>query len=312
MCSRSSTDPPRPLFSGELELGSAIRSSGIHSSPPGAPFEAIRASSAAFVTHKPFDLCPGALNPQVSSTLPSSSSGSGPFTPNPSKFHQGFVEEGLSQEAEERARLQHQVQHLVGLTHLEPLLTSSATPNLVESNKAHAGNLVDALSESDSEEDLLEVLGGVLLLWLLFSSSDVSVDLFCIMLCGSCMAVQISSVVGSIFYMSFCFSPAADKLLLFKQPAAAVLVSVNALYAKPSGAVVGSPFAEGDILCIVSSVLVVRFVSATAVIDTSNRTQLQVSMLNFCGRTSEVEQRTTELHVAAVLCYCCCPCCCFD
>ncbi|KAI8529947.1 hypothetical protein RHMOL_Rhmol11G0015400 [Rhododendron molle] len=142
-------------------MGSAIRSSGIHSSPPGAPFEAIRASSAAFVTHKPFDLCPGALNPQVSSTLPSSSSGSGPFTPNPSKFHQGFVEEGLSQEAEERARLQHQVQPLVGPTHLEPLLTSSATPNLVESNKAHAGNLVDALSESDSEEDLLEVLEGV-------------------------------------------------------------------------------------------------------------------------------------------------------
>ncbi|KAI8522347.1 hypothetical protein RHMOL_RhmolUnG0002200 [Rhododendron molle] len=67
-----------------------------------------------------------------------------------------------------------------------------------------------------------------LLLWLLFSSSDVSADLFCIMLCGSCMAVQISSVVGSIFYTSFCFSPAADKLLLFKQPAAAVLVSVNA------------------------------------------------------------------------------------
>ncbi|KAI8529943.1 hypothetical protein RHMOL_Rhmol11G0015000 [Rhododendron molle] len=117
---------------------------------------------------------------------------------------------------------------------------------------------------------------------------------------------QISSVVGSIFYTSFCFSPAADKLLLFKQPAAAVLLSVNAW------AVVGSPFAEGDVLCIVSSVLVVRFVSATAVIDTSNRTQLQVSMLNFCGRTSEVEQRTTELHVAAVLCYCCCPCCCFD
>ncbi|KAI8538816.1 hypothetical protein RHMOL_Rhmol09G0132900 [Rhododendron molle] len=147
---------------------------------------------------------------------------------------------------------------------------------------------------------------GQLLLWLLFSSSDVSADLFCIMLCGSCMAVQISSVVGSIFYTSFCFSPAADKLLLFKQPAAAVLVSVNAW------AVVGSPFAEGDVLCIVSSVLVVRFVSTTAVIDTSNRTQLQVSMLNFCGRTSEVEQRTTELHVAAVLCYCCCPCCCFD
>ncbi|KAI8527829.1 hypothetical protein RHMOL_Rhmol12G0104500 [Rhododendron molle] len=48
------------------------------------------------------------------------------------------------------------------------------------------------------------------------------------MLCGSCMAVQISSVVGSIFYTSFCFSPAADKLLLFKQPAAAVLLSVNA------------------------------------------------------------------------------------
>ncbi|KAI8572581.1 hypothetical protein RHMOL_Rhmol01G0210600 [Rhododendron molle] len=129
---------------------------------------------------------------------------------------------------------------------------------------------------------------------------------FCIMLCGSSMAVQISSVVGSIFYTSFCFSPAADKLLLFKQPAAGVLLSVNAW------AVVGSPFAEGDVLCIVSSVLVVRFVSATAVIDTSNRTQLQVSMLNFCGRTSEVEQRTTELHVAAVLCYCCCPCCCFD
>ncbi|KAI8522319.1 hypothetical protein RHMOL_RhmolUnG0004000 [Rhododendron molle] len=42
------------------------------------------------------------------------------------------------------------------------------------------------------------------------------------------LSFKISSVVGSIFYTSFCFSPAADKLLLFKQPAAAVLVSVNA------------------------------------------------------------------------------------
>ncbi|KAI8564160.1 hypothetical protein RHMOL_Rhmol03G0160400 [Rhododendron molle] len=78
--------------------------------------EAIRASSAAFETHKLFDLCPGALNPQVSPTLPSSSSGSGPITTIPSKqsspsrkLQQAFFEEGLILEAEERARLQHQV-----------------------------------------------------------------------------------------------------------------------------------------------------------------------------------------------------------
>ncbi|KAI8538817.1 hypothetical protein RHMOL_Rhmol09G0133000 [Rhododendron molle] len=58
-------------------------------------------SSAAFETHKPFDLCPA------------SSSGSGPITTIPSKqsspsrkLQQAFFEEGLILEAEERARLQ--------------------------------------------------------------------------------------------------------------------------------------------------------------------------------------------------------------
>ncbi|KAI8555517.1 hypothetical protein RHMOL_Rhmol05G0179200 [Rhododendron molle] len=52
-------------------------------------------------------------------------------------------------------------QHLVGPTQMEPLSTPPTSTNLVESNKAQVGSLVDTLSESESEDELLEVLVGV-------------------------------------------------------------------------------------------------------------------------------------------------------